>query len=975
MRDTDIKETPDLERASEIESQAKPLIKSGADVNRRLAKPFARATQEITAPRSHLGNLSARLSGSKSDVASVGLLALALCLVLWSLGFLPPQQLDGLWQAIAAVRSSIQHYYRLLAFLLVSGALAITLYWGRRDGLVGLKRGAFCLSVSLVFSGEMLVLDHDYSLGAFFYLAGAIVLVAAFVIGKDEAGKVLEFSPWSPRNEAAALLLVLATGFFTHFYMLGRVPYGIEGDESSWALRVLAAMNSGTAGLDYPFAQMPTSYWLQSMSYHLFGASIESARLGVALLSLTGTVLFYFAAREMVNIPVALIATFLLGVSLIDIAASRQAHVETYVKVWIMAAVACMLWGYRRHKPPLFFIAGASLALGLMVYDSFALTPFALLAYVFWQLVRNRQRWKEHLVYFGALLLPIIAVAPGVWTYLEGRRVSQVATLTAETGVFLDSVGKIPSLLPRLTDFVFKYAGVTLERLTVQQLNDVLIGRPGPLESAAFAPLLFLGLVIAVRYWHQRHIGFALFWVLVPGLPTSLILGQTFARTYYPFLGGLVILAAIGLWICFSVVQQGFKGRARQGVTAVLLILLGLLGLSNAYVYFNQIWDPPDRYVRREFGDLLRQNAKPGQMIYLPYVPLEEDLNEFEWRYARYSVASVHPGSNPDQLYRSIPYPELLEAISGQRADPEEIKILYDKTIGVPGKRQSVLRAVQRCYPGHTVQEGRFLTVYSISPEVLARSTCSAKVDLKLTSPAMGQTISAANRPEFSWELPEAQVSAFRLVLERRNDQVVWLEAEELPAKGWEPQKHLTGNYNGAGYLADIGSQDNLAEGTLEVRTAGHYTAWARVLRRRADGSPVLLQVADHTMLIGSERTSGWEWQSLGAVDLPAGPVRLSIIRHYDPDPPWQIFIDTIVLSLDSEIDLDGLRQWNSVLDTSTVVSSQTTFRYETPLAEGDYRWRVEVYDGDRIIGWDGSPGYTSRDSYFSVKQTATNAK
>ncbi len=932
-------------------------------------------TQRTAAVRTRLGELSERLIDAKGDVISIGLLALAVCLVLTFLLSLPPQRLDGLWRAIEAIRSFVGRHYRLLSVVLVAGAFAGTLYWVRRDGLVGLKRGAFCLSLAVAFAGEMFLLDHDYALGTILYLVGAMVLIAALVVGKDDAGKALEFSPWSLRKEAAALVLVLAVGFFTHWYLLGRVPYGIEGDESSWALRVVSAMNSATAGLDYPFAQMPTSYWLQSLSYYLFGISIESARLGVALLSLIGTVLFYFAAREMVNIPVALIATFLLGISLIDTAASRQAHVETYVKVWIMAAVACMLWGYRRDKPVLFFVAGASLALGLMVYDSFALTPFAVIAYVLWQALLDRPNWRKHLVYLGALLLPIVVVAPGVWTYLEGRRISQVATLTAETGVFLDSPGKIASLLPRLTGFVGKFAGVTLERLTVQQLNDVLIGRPGPLESAAFAPLLFFGLFIAARCWKRRHASFALFWVLVPGLPTSLILGQVFARTYYPFLGGMVILAAIALWVGFSVVRQGLVGYGNLGLTAVLVTCLGLIGLSNAYVYFNQVWDPPDRHVRREYGDLIRQHAKPGQMIYLPYMPREEDLNEFEWRYARYAVASVYPDGNLDQLYRSIPYPELLEAIFTQRANPQGIKVLYDKTIGVPAKRQSVVEALARCLPGHTVQEARFLRVYSISPEVLARSTCTTNVDLTLISPAIGETISAANGFEFGWQLAEDHVSAFRLVLEKRNDQVVWLEAEDLAGNGWEPQKHLAGNYNGAAYLADVGTQANLAEGIVQVHTAGRYTVWARVLRRRADGSPVSLGIGDQTMLIGSEQTSGWEWQSLGEVDLPAAAVPVSIIRHYDADPPWQIFIDTIVLSRDSAIDLEVQRDWDLVLDTSTVFTSQTSFRYESPLDAGEYRWRVEVYDGDRIIGWDGSPGYTSGDSYFSVVQMASDAK
>ncbi len=899
----------------------------------------------------------------------------AISLVLLLLLFLPPQQLNGLWQAVAAIRSSIRSGYTVLSVSLVFGALVVTLRWWRRKGLEGLRRGSFVLSLALAFAGEMFLLDQAFAAGAVFYVAGAVALIIQPLLGDDRAGQALEWSAWPWKKEAAAFIIVLASAFLTHFYLLGRVPYGIEGDESSWALRVVEAMNQKAPGLPYPFAQMPTSFWLQSLSYGLFGTSIESARLGVALLSLAGTILFYFATREMVNVPVALIATYLLGISLIDMAASRQAHVETYVKIWIMGAVACMLWGYRTRKRLLFVLSGASLAMGLMVYDSFALTPFALFAYVVWRLIRDRQNWKEHLAYLVAMLLPVAAVAPGVWTYLEGRRISQVATLTLETGVYLDSTGKMIALLPHLADFALKYAGVTLERLTVQQLNDVLIGRPGPLESAAFVPLLFLGLVLAVRRWRQRHVSFVLFWVLIPGLPTSLVLGQAFARTYYPFLGGLVVLAAIALWVPFSALRQGLDRNIRFGATAIFITFLAALGLSNGYVYFNEVWDPSERQVRREFGELLSRHLGAAQMVYLPYMPLEEDFFESEWRYARYIASSLFPRREPDRFYVSIRYPQLLETISNNQAPSDGIKVFYDKTLPAPFERQSILQALKRCYPDQSVRVGRFMDVYSISSKALEHSACSTTVDLKLTSPAMGQMVAATGGLDFSWQMSKGQTTAFRLVLEKRNDKVIWLEAEDLQGRGWEAQKHLASQYTGSAYVADVESPNNRAESVVDIPGADKYSIWVRTLRRRADGSPAFLQIAGASLEIGSEITNGWEWRSLGWYDLPPGKQRVAITREYDGDSPWQIFVDAIVLSRQASFDPNTQAEWEQVLDTSTLSSTRNQFRYEQPLADGDYRWRVEVFDEDRIVGWDGTLGFTSPNSLFSVDHAATNGR
>jgi len=906
-------------------------------------------------------------------------LAGAVGLGLWILALLipllmnaPADQWSSVWQMVQALRSLIRSNHGALSVLLIGGASAMTFLWWRREGAAGLWRGVFALSLALVFAGEMIVLDKNFALGAGLYLAGGIVLVVQTRLSRDQAGAALESATMPWKKELLAFGLVFAVVLVTHFYLLGRAPYGVEGDESSWALRVADALNRTEPQMPYPFAQMPTTFWVQSASYQLFGMSIESARLGVALLSLVGTVLFYLAVREMINVPVALIATYLLGVSLIDLAASRQAHVETYVKVWIMAAVFGVFLGYRKRQPLLFLLAGIALALGYMTYDSFALTPPALFAYALYRLFRERQSWRRHLLYIGALLVPVLVVAPGVWTYLEGRRISQVAILSFETGVYPDSLDKIVPFLPQAFGFALKYAGVTLGRLTYQQLGDVLISRPGPLESAAFIPLVFLGLILAAAYWRRRHSVFPLLWVLIPALPTSLILGQAFARTYYPFLGGLVILAAIALWVPYRALRQHLATRARRLLMAGWLLCLGLLGLSNAYVYFNEVLDPVERQVRREFGDLLRSNVGQAQMVYLPYLPLQNDFLEYEWRYARYAVSARVPRGAENQFYRSIPYPDMLRTIA--RQGQGAVKVFYDKTITAPAQRQPALEVFKRCYPTHAIQTGRFFDVYTVSPQGLAQAACYADAEIALTSPPMNQTLPANQGVNFAWETSKGQQTTFWLTVEKHNDRIIWLEAEDFShGQGWEAQAHLASGYSGSAYLADLGQDDtNVARQSIDVPEAGRYRVWARSYRRRDDGGPVFLDVAGHHQEIARALPAAlnrWQWESLGEYDLSRGKQVLTLARRYAGDSPWQIFIDAIVLARQEDFDPNVQSAWETVIDTSEVQSSERAFRYAQPLAPGNYRWRVQVFDSQRLVEWNGSLGVTSADSHFRVSE------
>src|SRR5262249_11758632 len=155
--------------------------------------------------------------------------------------------------------------------------------------------------------------------------------------------------------------LALVVGAVARFYLLGSVPYGIEGDESMWtwsvAQYVLAGEHGAAPAAGY-FLRNPVSFYLETPFLLLLGPSILAVRVEVALLSVVANAAFYLLARRLAGVPVALVATFLLGVSVVDVSASRLGNVESQVKLWTILAPLLLVWGLDSRRLVLYALCG-----------------------------------------------------------------------------------------------------------------------------------------------------------------------------------------------------------------------------------------------------------------------------------------------------------------------------------------------------------------------------------------------------------------------------------------------------------------------------------------------------------------------------------------------------------------------------------------------------------------------------------------
>jgi predicted DNA-binding antitoxin AbrB/MazE fold protein len=906
----------------------------------------------------------------------IALSALLITALITLFARIDPGDFAPLWSSVSALRTqAASRPGLLLAAPIALGVLgaAILLLARRRAAL---PAALIVLALGAGFAGEALALRERFGASAWTLLAAAVLLAAAMAIGRDRLAAVFESAPLPRRREAVLLALVLLAFLFTHFLAIGRHPYGVEGDESSWVRKVVES-SADDDPERYHFQFIPVTYWLQRASNAALGVDIAKVRLTVALLGLAATLVFYAAVRAMANAPVALLATALMAFSIVDIAAGRQAHPEAYVKIFGIVGAAGVVLGYARRERWWFALAGVALGLGLWTYDSFALAPWGLFAYAVFRLVREPRAWRFHLHCLLLLAIPLAAMAWQVKPYLDGRRDAQITVLTTAIGEDPSTLAGWMGAMPRVYRFVADQAGVAQRRVTHQGLNDVLIGRRGPLESAAYVPLVLLGIVVALFFWRRGQLVFPLFWAAVPALPTLFLLGQTFARTLLPYWGAFLVLGAYTLWLAYRAVVDALGTRWAKWVAGGLIAGVAVTGVSNAYVAFNELYDPLERQLRRELGERLQRHAAPDNLILMPYAAFAQDYFDLERWYTRYALAEQAVWGEEEKLLRQVEIGRLFAEMRTAFAERQRVTVLYDRSIDRPEARAEVLAALTRCFPAVEADRGQRIDAYVVTRAAYDGRVCDVGAAIEPQAP-LGDSVSPGAPLEFRWRLDGTAQSSYELVLERHDDRVLWFEAEDFATRdGWQPEGHLAPAFSGRAYLADQRTGERplvTARHALPVPESGAYALWARVYRRRDDGGPIRLDVAGRSIDVGAippDQFNQWVWQPLGEVTLDAGASELTLERSYpDANVVFQIFIDVLVFSRAPGFDPARDGEWTSFLDTGTVTSSEPRHALEAGVPDGRYRWRVRVRNGERLVDWKGTPVLASPDAEF----TATRA-
>ncbi len=710
------------------------------------------------------------------------------------------------------------------------------------------------------------------------------------VLAHERLRDDLEFpAKWSPEIEWVLLVVICALAAFARFYALPHVPFGVEGDESKWIYEVVAMMVDGQydSSGEYHRDALPVSFYMQAPFQRLGSVGILSARIGVVLFSLLGTLAFYWLLRQIAPLPVAVLGTFLLSISVMDISASRLANVESHVKLWPILALALLALTLYKKRWEIFALGGIALALGLLTYDTVLPMFLVMLLLMIIELFKERVALKESVKYVAAFLLPPLLTIPLLAPYFSSRL----------SYYKIDEKGWDGDWWLTL----WQNLGEVAQSVFVATRFDFIYNRQGPILNSLLLPLLVLGLLIALATLRRRVSLWLFTWMIFIWIPVPVLTASPFGRVYYPGLPAIYGLIALGGYILIRELAR-FLGSTLRPLGWILgIAVLAWLPLYNFYLYFNAVGDPSDRQIRREIGELALDAAENDAHLFMPYWPGADEPLFVEWQIAELYIRHELSAEQVDIAYNQIPVEDFLPHLAEYAYRWERVDVLLDKEMSSQRQQWDALReTLLRCFPGGSLREGNFFDRYRIAAAVLTQPAC-IPVRLQLSY------LDEESQPQqLGWELSGGATSSLRLACEQEKEDVLWIEAENFEqGPGWKADAAFVDGWQGEGYLADsYGSQFARQRTSLPVLTEAY--AWVRYYKRVVDGSPGYVQLAGASYSFADvleEDTNQWIWERVGPFSIPEGEQIWQITRPYDQAAGgfMALFIDSVVFTTEAD--------------------------------------------------------------------------
>lgn len=834
------------------------------------------------------------------------------------------------------------------------------------------RANLLALSVLAAALGQWLVSAELFLGGVLFYVASMAGLLVWGMLHHKWRNVFSRQLQVSRRAEIIAVTLLFLVMFLTRFYDLSYRVYGLEADETKWTVQ---SWYSAILRLDYGefhtkhFTHLPVVFWVRSFFLRVFGLNFLSARIESALGSLISVMLLYFIVRAVTGSPAAsLLSAFLYGFSFIELNLSHQALHDTPTEVWMMASIFALFAALRGRKGWQFQLTGVLLALGMLVYETFYPTPLIVLLYLLgvavYEIAKRRAVVRVWALRIGLALWPVILVyIVYIHDYLLGEQAhhfTELVTSGGQTG------------LGGVFAFALKNAGLLLRTMFYRVAwTDSLINWPGPLLNPLLLPFVVIGFVYNLWNLRRPHYAFILLWYFLQVLPGPILLGSVWPRVLFTATGPLMVWGALGLWTSLAALRAWLPYHSSRLAVPVFTALV-LVILANDYLIFtSRLTDPLERQKRRELADLTAKAARQADLVLLPYIPFMNDSVQVESHVVLFAVADAkHKGLEAEANFKQIEFENLMPALWEHR-NLSGAAIIFDKSVEpAREKRERVMQIILACYPQVTLTDaGRFFNVYQFSPLALTQSACFQPPAPQPVTPEEGGTLSAAALPTFTWDTHGIPSASFTLTVERKREDVFWLEAEtDFVGNGWHGEAAFAEDYSGVGFLIDDW-QSSPAIHEIQIPMEGAYHVWVRYYKREDNDQHTFLSIAGQTVEFAENGglRNEWIWKDLGAFQLPTGPTSISLSRAYGQDPQYAIFIDSVVVTSDPAFRPEQEREWQVAFTSGEIATNAAQYSLPSPLAPGEYRWTVRIFDGNRLVDVNGMRGVESLPAMFKV--------
>jgi 4-amino-4-deoxy-L-arabinose transferase-like glycosyltransferase len=824
-------------------------------------------------------------------------------------------------------------------------------------------------AIALAAVGQAAIFSQRFEAGMVLYaLAMALAIYWAYrhPSARERAAESATFN--SRVTEIILVAALILASAIARYYRLDQKVYGLEGDETKWTMQVWFSTITGEPRGDFShhFADQPVDFWLKSAFMRVFGENFFSARVASATMSLLSIFIFYFLARRLTSKPVALLAALFYSFALAELSTARQALHDTPIEFWLIFGYFCVVTAVESRRSWHFALAGVTLALGMLTYETFYPAPIVAALYLLmWMIVewRKPDEWREWIKRIVVTALPFVFVAPPVIHYIDFRAGYHLLALNAATR---DDAG-----IASLASFLFKNFSELLVTLFYQiRWGDSLLRIEAPFINPLLLPFIVLGFLYTLWNWRRWNVLFTVIWFAVFALPIPL-LGAPWPRVIYPALMPMMLWGALGVWLIFNAARNFYTQVDRRVVPALFCVLILVIVGNDVRLFTTQLIDPDDRRKRRELYDTVAASTLNTPMIYLPFEPRENDVITQESNLIHFAVGGTrHTSSDSSYYYQTLMLDDVMFNLWESRAKYSSLVVVADKTAFTKqDKRNALYATLRRCYPQTQITSGQFFDSYRLVSTDLASPQCYSTRPPKLVQPSKDETLPFAP-VTFRWSSDSGGQTAHRLEIEQRRPRLIWIEGESFSREGgWFPESLFADFFSGTGYLTDAWKAGT-ATTTALVPGSGKYRLWLRSYKRVENDHHNLVTLNNRTLEFAENGSTlfRWTWKNMGEFDLAAGANPITLSRTYGASDQNSVFIDAIALTDDLTFDPERDPQWTPIFDSGDAASAADTFTLPNPLPAGDYRWRVRVFNGDKLLDASGKLGVASGDGIFSVK-------
>jgi 4-amino-4-deoxy-L-arabinose transferase-like glycosyltransferase len=276
------------------------------------------------------------------------------------------------------------------------------------------------------------------------------IAAVIFIIADTAGGKIDERSI-TPLMEISLFLFIIAVAVFYRTWMIDQLPAGCYRDEGQNGNEAINIMQ----GLEVDGTKLPVyiERWTQNAAMYMYfiAASFKFLGIGVLQIRAVSVVLgvlcipaFYFLARQLFGVRIALMGAFLMAVTRWHVNFSRIGFLGILTVFFV---IACMYFAYRvyRKRGALdFAMLGILTAMSLYTYLAGRLIPVGFVIFLLFILVTESRFYTKNFkpILLGLFCFLVTAAPLGIYALQHPQNfMSRSSTVSIFNQEMLHEVG------------------------------------------------------------------------------------------------------------------------------------------------------------------------------------------------------------------------------------------------------------------------------------------------------------------------------------------------------------------------------------------------------------------------------------------------------------------------------------------------------------------------------------------------------